>query len=319
MASLIGDAVAAPSLHNAQPWRFRYFKESRTFHVLADRGRAVPHVDPQGRALHISCGAALLNLRASAARAGWDAKAMLLPAPADADLLATVQLLFPLQADEGLARLYPAINSRHTSRFPFEETDIPPAVQSALQEAAASEGARLQFLSSAHLDTVLELVEEGESLDLWDSGVQEDLARWTRTDAQAEATGEGIPQYAFGPRKRSGRAALRDFAGHGTVADRDTADFETSPNLALLSTAEDRPTEWVRAGQALERVLLLATLEGLSSSFATQPVERSELRWALRDPVHGVGAVQMVLRLGYGPPGHATPRRPVWEVLDIGV
>jgi hypothetical protein len=287
--------------------------------VRSDPERAVPHVDPQGRALRISCGAALLNLRVAAARAGWDPVTMLLPAPEDPGLMATVQMLYPTRPDEGLARLYPAIHARHTSRFPFDERDIPQALQTALEEAAATEGARLQAPSAAHLDTVLGLVQEGEDLQLWDPGAQEDLARWTRTNAQADATGEGVPEYAFGPRKRAGSAATRYFAGRRTVPGRDTADFETSPNLALLTTAQDRPEDWLRAGQALERVLLLATLEGLASSFATQPVELAELRWVLRDPVHGRGAVQMVIRLGYGPPGHATPRRPVWEVLNIGV
>lgn len=112
VASLIGDAIAAPSLHNTQPWRFFYFKESRTVHVRSDPERAVPHVDPQGRALRISCGAALLNLRVAAARAGWDPVTMLLPAPEDPGLVATVQMLYPTRPDEGLARLYPAIHNR---------------------------------------------------------------------------------------------------------------------------------------------------------------------------------------------------------------
>jgi hypothetical protein len=67
----------------------------------------------------------------------------------------------------------------------------------------------------------------------------------------------------------------------------------------------------------MEHVLLRATLEGLSSSFATQALEWTDLRWPLRDPVSGTGYVQMVLRLGYGPDVPATPRRPVEDVLDI--
>jgi hypothetical protein len=53
----------------------------------------------------------------------------------------------------------------------------------------------------------------------------------------------------------------------------------------------------------MERVLLLATLKGLSSSFVTQALEWPDLRRPLHDPVTGTGYVQMVLRLGYGPPG----------------
>lgn len=110
---------------------------------------------------------------------------------------------------------------------------------------------------------------------------------------------------------------MRDFAGTRPVTGRGATEFERSPQLALLSTVEDRPEDWLRAGQAMERVLLVATLEGLSSSFATQALEWTDLRWPMRDPVAGSGRVQMVLRLGYGPEGPRTPRRPVPDVLDI--
>lgn len=95
-------------------------------------------------------------------------------------------------------------------------------------------------------------------------------------------------------------------------------DFEDRPQLSLLSTPGNGPGDWLRAGQAMERVLLLATLRGLSGTPATQALERPELRWLLRDPVSGSGHVQMVLRLGYGPRGPRTPRRPVRDVLTIG-
>jgi nitroreductase len=89
------------------------------------------------------------------------------------------------------------------------------------------------------------------------------------------------------------------------------------PHLALLCTEHDHADDWLRAGQAMERMLLVATREGLATSLATGALERSELRWLLRDPVWGAGPVQMVIRLGYGPLGPATPRRPVREVLEI--
>ncbi|MGY4742283.1 hypothetical protein [Streptomyces sp. ATMOS53] len=75
---------------------------------------------------------------------------------------------------------------------------------------------------------------------------------------------------------------MRDFAGSRRVAGREAADFEQTPQLALVSTVHDRPDDWLRAGQAMERILLLATLHGLSSSFATQPLEWTDLRWPLR-------------------------------------
>ncbi|WP_437063564.1 Acg family FMN-binding oxidoreductase [Streptomyces sp. enrichment culture] len=323
MTALVGDAAAAPSMHNAQPWRFRYLRHSRTFELRADFDRAMPHADPRTRALHIGCGAALLNLRVAVAHEGWQPETRLLHDPADPALLAAVRLTEPgngtgESGSSDLGALYPAVHERHSSRFPFEETEIPEAVRTALGEAARHEGAMLSFPTSWHLQEVLELVQEAEARNLTDRGSDQDLAEWTRIDAPSvNTTDDGVPDYAFGPRKRGGKAPMRDFAGRRRVAGRDTEDFERNPQLALVSTLNDRPEDWLRAGQAVERVLLVATVEGLAGSFVTQPLEWTDLRWPLRDPVTGTGYTQMLLRLGYGPKGPLTPRRPVSEVLDI--
>ncbi|MFB6944242.1 MULTISPECIES: hypothetical protein [unclassified Streptomyces] len=73
LTGLVADATAAPSMHNAQPWQFRYTRHNRTFALRADFERATPEADdPTTRALHVGCGAALLNLRVSAAHhAAW--------------------------------------------------------------------------------------------------------------------------------------------------------------------------------------------------------------------------------------------------------
>ncbi|MGW4170237.1 Acg family FMN-binding oxidoreductase [Streptomyces chartreusis] len=318
VAALVHDATAAPSMHNAQPWQFRYHRSLHTFEVRADFERAMPHSDPDGRSLHLGCAAALLNLRVAVAHEGRHPETRLLPDPTDRALLATVRLTDPTPDTSVLAALYPAIHQRHSSRDPFEETEIPQTVHEALAEAARLEGVDLTFPTSWHLEDVLEAIQEAEARNITDPGSEQELERWTRIAASsADAPVEGVPQYAFGPRKRGGKAPMRDFAGHGQVADRDAADFEQNPQLALLSTPHDRPEDWLRAGQAMQRVLLLATLQGLAGSFVSQPLEWNDLRWPLRDPVTGTGHPQIMLRLGYGPKGPGTPRRPESEVLDI--
>lgn len=128
---------------------------------------------------------------------------------------------------------------------------------------------------------------------------------------------DGVSEYAFGPRERDGKAPVRDFAGRRWVADRGTTTFEHNPHLAVLSTPGDGPADWLSAGQALERVLLEATLADLASSLTSHALEDRALRLLTRGPVAGAGQVQMVLRFGYGPSGPATPRRPVRDVLEI--
>ncbi|MFJ7117617.1 Acg family FMN-binding oxidoreductase [Streptomyces albogriseolus] len=319
VTTLVAEATLAPSMHNAQPWRFRFLTGERLLLLHADLERAMPRSDPGDRALHIGCGAALLNMRVAAAHAGLAPEVRLLPEPQDPLLLAAVRLTEQTgrARDDELARLHAAIRQRHTSRHPFAEKDLPEDVRTMLRDAAARESATLLFPGAWHAETVLDLIRDAESRDVMDADAREDLIRWTRLGAEADTAVDGVPEYAFGPRKRDGRAPVRDFAGRRPVADRGTTTFEYTPHLALLSTSGDGPADWLRAGQALERVLLEATLADLATSLTSHALETPDLRLLVRDPGSGTGQVQMVLRIGYGPRGPATPRRPVSDVLDI--
>lgn len=315
--SLIRDASMAPSMHNAQPWRFRYSRGDDAITLRADPERLMPHADPQLRGLHLGCGAALFNLRVAAQSAGLRPVLTLLPDPDDWQTLASVSLRETAETfDPDLSLLYTAIAARRTSRYPFAERPIPTALTNRLIEETRAEGARLAFLSGWHLSLVLDVIEEAE-LDSEHLG-DPDEQRWVRTGVKlSDAISDGVPEYGFGPRRSDGRAPVRDFARGRSESDRGTAEYEHMPQLGLLCSDHDHPDDWLLAGQAMERMLLTATREGLATSFATQALERPELRWLLRDPVWGAGPVQMVVRLGYGPLGPATPRRPVADLLEI--
>lgn len=310
VTALVSDAVAAPSMHNAQPWLFRHERGSNTLLLRMDASRALPVEDPSGRALHLGCGAALCNLRVSAAHLGREVRTTLLPDPEDPELLA-VATFGPDAPPQGeLAALYPAVHRRRSSRRPFSGERVPGPVLDGLCGAALAEGVRLVFPDAWHAQTILELAQDAQALEAASPEALQEVARWT---AHAEP-GEGIPAEAFGPPARDGRAVVRDFAESPPPAG-STVAFEQAPCLALLGTREDGPRDWLLAGQGLQRVLLQATLDGVAVSLNSQALEWPELRWALRDPLSAMGHVQMLLRLGYGPAGPATPRRPVSEVL----
>jgi Nitroreductase family len=93
------------------------------------------------------------------------------------------------------------------------------------------------------------------------------------------------------------------------------AHFEQHPQLAVLSTRRDGPAEWLRAGQAMERVLLEATARGMATSLLNQAIEHDQLRWLVRDLLGTWARPQAVIRFGYGPPVPPTPRRPIADVL----
>ncbi|MEU6061406.1 nitroreductase [Streptomyces sp. NPDC047097] len=315
VTSWVADAVMAPSMHNAQPWTFRYRPADGVLLLSADPARALPHSDPSGRGTHLGCGAALFTLRVAAAHAGWEASARLLPDAAAPGTLAAVTFTRSGAAGDGTAELYPGIARRRTSRQPFRDEAVPAPVLEGLRAAARREGAQLDVADQQRLNDLAELQWDAEHAERDAPRLRAELARWTAGQEQ-EAT-EGIPAGALGPRARDGRSAVRDFAPGGDDGVRETAVFERTPCLAVLGTREDTPADWLRAGQALQRVLLRATLDGLSTSLNSQALEWPELRWMARDPRSPAGYPQILLRLGYGPQSPATPRRPVSEVLDI--
>ncbi|WP_405008914.1 Acg family FMN-binding oxidoreductase [Kitasatospora sp. NBC_01539] len=329
---LVTAAGAAPSLHNSQPWRFRPtvdpdgagpngaepngvdpdgVVEVHGVEVYADRTRAVPLTDPVGRALHISVGAALLNLRVAAAHLGRTPVVRLMPDPARPDLLAVVSLTGPPATVYADPELYAAIPHRHSARRPFAGRDVPESVLGELIGAARTEGVHLTPLEEAGVRRVLTLTAEAEARTEADVARQAETRGWLRPETPAT---DGIPASALGPQDHEARVPMRSFTGGPPALP--TERFEALPQVCTLTTHGDGPADWLRAGQALERVWLLATARGVRLTVLHQAVEWPDTRALLRDPEQGPGFVQLVVRIGYGPPGPATPRRPVAETLD---
>ncbi|MFF4624500.1 Acg family FMN-binding oxidoreductase [Nonomuraea jabiensis] len=309
---LLHAAVAAPSVHNTQPWRFRRVDDA-TMELYADLDRLLSVTDPMGRGLGISCGAALFNLRLAIRMTGHAPQVLPLPDPGERpDLLATVRATPDGPPDQDERLLFGMIPHRRTNRFPFDGRPLARNVFLDLVTAAHTEGATLVPVKGRTARRVLDLVAVAEGTLTAEESYRAELARWVGSEARSD----GVPEHAFGPRPRHGELPMRDFAvGDLPPGTREQADFEPYPQLAVLFTTDDGPLDWLRAGQALQRVLLTATAHGVAASMFSQPLD-------VRPPQHRgdhagpFGYVQMLVRFGYGPPVPHVPRRPVFEVLD---
>lgn len=314
LEELISAAVAAPSIHNTQPWRFRLDPATSTLHVRAVQARELAQADPEGRALHISVGAALYNLRVAVEHRGWEPVVRLLPHPSEPDLLASVRLSGPPRSRKPDGPdLYEMVWRRHSSRLPYLRRQLPPEVLRACVEAAAAEGATLRLPGPEESRRLLGLTAEAE----WRN--REQPARRAESRSWIRDTGPyGLPPAALGPQDAAGHMPVRDFSALEPGRQKPSVVFEDQPVIAVLTTKDDRPADWLRAGQALERVLLVATAHTVRASLLHQALEWPDLRWELRDVHAGPHHVQMLLRMGYGPEGAATSRTSVREVLEEG-
>lgn len=303
-------ATAAPSIHNTQPWLFRV--HDPVIEVHADIRRRLPRLDPQGRQLAMSVGAATLNLRVALRARGRLPVQHILPIAALPALLAVVRPGPFSPPDDSVLALARAIPRRHTSRIPFMNSAIPWRVQQDLAAAAAAEGAALTFCDPVTRDGILAMTRAAEQTLSRDPAYRDEIAQWTGREARCH---DGIPESALGVQDADHRLALRDFRlGRTDPPGRRTARFERQPALAVLSTRDDTCYDWVRAGQALQRVLLTATVHGLVGTPMNQTLEVPALRRLVG--VEGAGShAQAILRLGHGRPGPATPRRGSADVL----
>jgi hypothetical protein len=310
----VAAASRAPSVHNTQPWRFSW--DGSAFELAADTGRGLTAVDPDGRELLISCGAALYSLRLAVRKLGHEPIVTLFPT-GDPRLIARVEV-DPLTqpADTAERRLFAAVNRRHTHRGAFEERPLAPELAVALQRAAAEEGAQLHYVTDpGQRMRVLHLGRAADRQLSNDPAVREELERWTPREDQHRR--DGVPATAY--------ASDRPPAGHDDLVIRDfdldrgvgrLEESEQRPGaVAVLLTDRDVAEAWVSAGQALQRVLVTAADQWAFAALHSQVTEVPNLRLELQRELCTQGIPQLVMRLGYAGRAASTPRRPVDDIL----
>jgi nitroreductase len=310
--------VRAPSIHNTQPWRWVY--RARVLELHADRSRQLPALDPDGRSMLLSCGAALELARLGFAAAGWQTEVDRLPDPDRPDLLARIRPVARSAVDRSVVERAEAAERRHTERRPFLVEPVADGAIRSLLAVATDAGVYAYAVQRADEQLDLAVVFSwADGVELADPAYRAELAHWTRAgDAPDGVPAAAVPHVSAGAPRHTD-VPVRDFEA-GITGGQALVDLvdERPVYIVAFSTADDRVAR-LRAGEAYARICVEAERLGLASSAMTQAVDLPAVRERFRMLMNWPDHPQMVLRVGYpqaGPTPPPTGRRPLTAVLD---
>jgi hypothetical protein len=316
---VVAQAARAPSVHNTQPWRFRWDADGCTFEVRADRTRRLDTSDPHGRELTISCGAALVNLEIALRQLGCGASVKAFPIATSPDVVARVTVLDGQAASASDRALFGALARRHTHRGRFADRPIPAELAVRLQQAAWAKRCDLHYIHDAgSLARVLHLARSAERLGASDDEVREETKEWAPSPESARRDGVSARAYSQGPPVAGpGDLPGRDFDVERGIGEGERSHQPGGP-IAVLTTEHDGPNDWLRAGQALESVLLTAANEWAFAAIHSRVTEVRHLRAEVQRELATAAFPQLLLRFGYADTAPTTPRRAPEEIIDLG-
>jgi nitroreductase len=305
-------ARRAPSVFNTQPWRWRV--GGAELELYGDHGRQL-EVDPAGRMLTISCGAALHHARVALAASGHTATVDRLPDPDRPDLFARIRVTGAHEPDIADLALCEAIGRRQTDRRGFADSRVPDVVVARLRATAEEQGAGLYVVRDEQLPMLAAAVAWAGELELADPDYRAELIRWTNRPLWS---GDGVP-VATAVHTTPRRVPVREFS----LGPQDGMDpgpgSDRGAVYTILHGDQDDTLGWLRAGEALSAVLLAATAVGLRAAPASDAIEVTATRELLRGQLSGLGYPFLVLRFGFGVVScstPATPRRDRSEIID---
>lgn len=311
---LIRCAVLAASSHNTQPWTFR--SETGSITIRPDTERRCSVVDPEDAHLYRSLGCAAENLVQAASTQGLAATVRFDP---DDDAVT-----IDLTASDRTApmEVLDAITARQCTRLAFDGTPVHPDHLAELEHAGTGDGVRTILLTDrAMLTSIVELVTEGNQIQLTDQAFRHELLTWIRFNPDAAVrTGDGLAGHC------SNNPSLPTWLGRllapvaitaRSQSRRDRTNILSSAGVAVFVADHDDKAAWVETGRAYERFALRATALDIRTAFINQPIDVASLRPRFEEllGLHGEHA-QLAVRFDHGALAPYSLRRPLDAVLD---
>ncbi len=174
-----------------------------------------------------------------------------------------------------------------------------PARLTELNEFVGSHSSFVQFVVPGDRDRAADLIARADRVLMASSAFRGELADWLRSNSSQ--AGDGMCADGFGipdPLAPATPWFLRRFDIGALQAKHDRDLVEHCAGLIVV-TAEDDRVSLIRAGEALEMLLLLLTRLGVQYSFVNSPIEVDTLRSELWSMIRSPHPPQLLLRIGY--------------------
>lgn len=313
---LLNYARLAPSVHNAQPWRF--IVEGDSISVAVASERMLDSGDPTSRESWISFGICLETLLQAAEGLGMKAEITQVQGASFSDIIATVQVT-PNTQDQQPAILN-ALKKRQTYRERMEPAAIPSDLIKTCEQAMSNlDGVSVFFMQDkAAIRKVGEYTFKAMSLALSSPGFRDELYHlvhynWSpaRTGMHGYTQGEG----AFG--SIFGKLSIKLGIGLATKARHDQQRVNDASALVFIGTNGDVPSFWLSAGRGYLRVALEITKSGLAQGTLAAPIEAASFHEDIEKMLGTTARLQTMLRIGKAThPVRSSPRLEVDELTS---
>jgi hypothetical protein len=310
-------ACLAPSPHNNQPWLARAAPDGV---ILRLDPQQLPALGPD-RVQFIALGAFIENLGYAAAVDGYRLTVDELPIVPRRTAEITVRFHAGMKRRDNAASLLAGARHRRTNRGRYESS-LPPGATAELRAIPCEPATSLTLMhGTADRSAAADLAARAMRVLFSVPELRRDLAPFVFTSAD-EPPRTGMPIESLNPAataKVPGRQWVLELASADEEAEAARARFEHAPLHFVVSSRADTLPGWIAGGRTLQRVLVTATVLGLSHCLAAGPSEIPTLLPALRRLAGDSAGRPLILgRLGipsFPDQAIASPRRPVADIL----
>jgi len=311
---LLEYARLAPSVHNAQPWRFIVKGDTVSLAVAPER--MLDSGDPTSRESWISFGICLEAMLQAARGLGMKAEIVEIQGASFNDIIATIKVTpNTLESQPGILS---ALKKRQTYRERMEPAKIPlELIRNCEQAVKDLDGVSVFFMQDEPaIRKVGEYTFKAMSLALSSPDFRHELYHFvhynwspSRTGMHGYTQGEGTLGSLFG------KLSIKLGLGLSTKARHDQQRINDASALIFIGTNGDVPGFWLRAGQAYMRIALEVAKSGLAQGTLAAPIEAASFHEDIEKMLGTSTRLQTMLRIGKA--AHAVRSSPRLEVDEL--